>query len=145
MVHKYATDYPEKYSPCFILPLSLKNYKEDVYIRYTFVFVNGDACVEQESDLLEILCTRRSRQKSELPAGTDFSKNSLLYIVLKLPCDPHAMPFFFSSVTAHTYTMLVYNHVMLSYPSIRLTSMQCVFFIAYGLHSRDAFSPLVTA
>ena len=56
-----------------------------------FLFVDGDACMEQESNWKENLHTRSSRRESGLLAGIDFSQNSRPYIVLKLLRDLQAM------------------------------------------------------
>ena len=48
-----------------------------------FLFFDSDASVEQESN--------RNCQESEEPAGSAFSQNPRLYIVLKLPNDPYTM------------------------------------------------------
>ena len=81
------------------------------------MFVDGDACVEQESHWKDSSHTQGSCRESELPAGTNFSQNSRLYIVLKLPRDSHAM--------------LVFHW-------LQLKPTQCLFFIGHGFQPRDA-------
>ena len=71
----------------------------------------------------ESSCTWKSCRESELTARTDFNQNSRLYIVLKLPHDPH--------------TMLVFHWS-------QLTPTQCLFFIGHDLHPRNGCFPLVT-
>ena len=97
----------------------LTNNEEYVWIKYhlIFSFVVGDACVEQERNRRENSCTQRNRWESELPAETDLSQNSRLYIVLKLAHDLHAMIVFYWS---------------------RLTPMHCLLFLGQGLHPRNA-------
>ena len=55
-------------------------------------------------------------RSQKLPVETDFSPNSQLYKVLKLPHDSHAV--------------LVFHW-------LRITPMQCLFFIDHGLHPQD--------
>ena len=57
--------------------------------------------------------TQRCCRESKHTAETDFSQNSRPYIVLKNPRDLHAM---------------------LAFHWLRLSPMQCLFFISYGLH-----------
>ena len=96
----------------------LTNNEEHVYIyKYNLIrlFVDGDACMEQESNQRDF--AQRSHRETELPAGTDFIRNSRPYIVLKLQHDPHAMLVFHWS---------------------RLTPRHCLFFPGHGLHPRNA-------
>ena len=106
----------------------LTNNKEHVYIYKNIIlyslFVNGYACVEEESNQKESLSTWRSCWELELPVGTDFSQICRPYIVLKLPCDPHAM--------------LVFHYSW-------LTPTQCLFFIGHGLYPHNPCSLSVTA
>ena len=60
------------------------------------LFFDSDACVEQEC-IRESPHIRRGYRESEQSARTDFSQNSRPYIILKLPCDPHATLIFYWS------------------------------------------------
>ena len=60
--------------------------------------------------------------KSELPVRTDFSQNSWAYIVLKLPCERHAMLIFHWLQLVHT---------------------QCLFFIGHDSHPRIPCFPVI--
>ena len=81
-------------------------------------------------------CTQRSCRKSEKPAGTDFSRNSRPYIVLKLSRDTHKACF--SLVTAYTHALLVFH-------GSRLTATHGLFFIRHGLHPHNVCFSLVKA
>ena len=70
------------------------------------------------------MCIERKCRESEMPVGTDFSQNSWPYLVLKLPCNPHAMLLFYWSW---------------------LTPTQYLFFIGHGLHPHDTCSLSVIA
>ena len=61
--------------------------------------------------------TQRSCQESKLPAESDFSQNSRLYIVLKLSCDLH-------------------GHAMFLLNWLRLIPTHCLFSIGHGLDPR---------
>ena len=62
--------------------------------------------MQQESNWRESSRSRKSCQKSELAAGTDFSQNSTPYIALKLSRDPHAVFIFHCSRLTPTHWLL---------------------------------------
>ena len=92
--------------------------------------------MKQESNRRESWSTQRNQRESELLAGTDFSENSRLYVVLKLPKDPHAI-LSFSLVMAYTYALFVFHWS-------RLTSTHCLIFLCRGLHPHNAMAMVYT-
>ena len=92
----------------YITARSWRTTRNTYIYKYNLIllFVDGDACVEQESNWSECSRTRRKRRESELSAGTDFRQNSRTYLVLKLSHDSHAMLVFHLSQLIPTYYFL---------------------------------------
>ena len=89
-----------------------------------FLFIDGDACVEQESSQIERERERKFVQTEEtLGVGTASGNWLQPKLVLKHPRNPHSM--------------------LVSHWS-RLTAMQFLFFIGHGLHPRNTCFSLTT-
>ena len=114
-----------------------------IYKKYNliFLFFNDNAC---GADF------RNSWWK------LNFSQNSRLYLVLKLPCNPHGhasspieglfyIVYSLSQHNARSPLVTVYIRTVLIHHWSRLTSAQFSFTIGHGLHPHNSHSPLVTA